>query len=402
MAKKKTSAKNKEEMKEESQDKVEKPSDEHEKQNRMKSFYIRTISTIAMLGGFALILFLGHAYCALFVISLLILGFKELKALKRKKEMDKNIPWFNVVNWYFLVWTITFILPLYFPNQTIFSIQNPLLLTFLEYHKLISFSMFIAGILLFTLSLEHGSYKYQFKMLGWTILVLLFVCIQTWSLIYNIYKGIYWFIFPWLCVVWNDIFAYIFGFFFGKTPLIKLSPKKTWEGFVGGAVITFIWAFIASMYLSSIPALACPQTNITFEPFAFPHCKPIALYLPTKRVLPFAILGIEHVWIAQVQLHSLVIAVFSSLIAPFGGFFASGFKRAFRIKDFGTTIPGHGGITDRFDCQLMMWMFTFVYLHEIVFRINPTVDGVMNTISKLTASEQMGVYNILRENLFNA
>lgn len=45
-----------------------------------------------------------------------------------------------------------------------------------------------------------------------------------------------------------------------------------------------------------------------------------------------------------------MIATFASLIAPFGGFFASGVKRAFRIKDFGDTIPGHGGITDRFDC----------------------------------------------------
>jgi len=36
--------------------------------------------------------------------------------------------------------------------------------------------------------------------------------------------------------------------------------------------------------------------------------------------------------------------VFASLIAPFGGFFASGFKRAFRIKDFGDLIPGHGGL----------------------------------------------------------
>ena len=35
-----------------------------------------------------------------------------------------------------------------------------------------------------------------------------------------------------------------------------------------------------------------------------------------------------------------------------GGFFASGFKRAFKLKDFGDTIPGHGGITDRFDCQV--------------------------------------------------
>jgi CDP-diglyceride synthetase len=35
-----------------------------------------------------------------------------------------------------------------------------------------------------------------------------------------------------------------------------------------------------------------------------------------------------------------------------GGFFASGFKRAFKIKDFGDTIPGHGGFTDRMDCQV--------------------------------------------------
>jgi len=44
-------------------------------------------------------------------------------------------------------------------------------------------------------------------------------------------------------------------------------------------------------------------------------------------------------------------ATFASLVAPFGGFFASGFKRAFNIKDFGHSIPGHGGMTDRMDCQ---------------------------------------------------
>jgi CDP-diglyceride synthetase len=32
----------------------------------------------------------------------------------------------------------------------------------------------------------------------------------------------------------NDVYAYVFGRFWGKTPLIKLSPKKTWEGFIGG------------------------------------------------------------------------------------------------------------------------------------------------------------------------
>jgi len=44
------------------------------------------------------------------------------------------------------------------------------------------------------------------------------------------------------------------------------------------------------------------------------------------------------------QFHTAAMAVFASVIAPFGGFFASGFKRAFKIKDFGDMIPGHGGL----------------------------------------------------------
>ena len=63
---------------------------------------------------------------------------------------------------------------------------------------------------------------------------------------------------------------------------------------------------------------------------------------------------------APFQLHCIVLAIFASLVAPFGGFFASGFKRAFNIKDFGDSIPGHGGMTDRMDCQFLMGLFTYV------------------------------------------
>jgi phosphatidate cytidylyltransferase len=51
------------------------------------------------------------------------------------------------------------------------------------------------------------------------------------------------------------------------------------------------------------------------------------------------------------QAHLFFLSCFASLVAPFGGFFASGFKRAFNVKDFGDSIPGHGGMTDRMDCQ---------------------------------------------------
>ncbi len=49
-----------------------------------------------------------------------------------------------------------------------------------------------------------------------------------------------------------------------------------------------------------------------------------------------------------------MLSLFASVIAPFGGFFASGFKRGFKIKDFGDSIPGHGGMTDRMDCQVSL------------------------------------------------
>ena len=58
--------------------------------------------------------------------------------------------------------------------------------------------------------------------------------------------------------------------------------------------------------------------------------------------------------VAMLQLHAIVLAMFASIIAPFGGFFASGFKRSFKIKDFGDSIPGHGGMTDRMDCQVLL------------------------------------------------
>ena len=54
------------------------------------------------------------------------------------------------------------------------------------------------------------------------------------------------FLLPATLIVINDIGAYFFGFFFGRTPLIKLSPKKTWEGFIGASVTTIISAFLVS------------------------------------------------------------------------------------------------------------------------------------------------------------
>ena len=95
-------------------------------------------------------------------------------------------------------------------------------------------------------------------------------------------------------------------------------------------------------------------------------------------------------------------ATFASLIAPFGGFFASGLKRTFNIKDFGDSIPGHGGMTDRMDCQFIMGFFSFMYYQSFIAVYKASVGGVIEmAISGLTAEEQMEVVKGLAKHLFN-
>lgn len=90
------------------------------------------------------------------------------------------------------------------------------------------------------------------------------------------------------------------------------------------------------------------------------------------------------------QFHTLVLATFASLIAPFGGFFASGLKRTFKIKDFGDSIPGHGGMTDRMDCQFIMGFFAYMYYHSFIAMNKANLGTVMETaITGLSHEEQI-------------
>ena len=130
------------------------------------------------------------------------------------------------------------------------------------------------------------------------------------------------------------------------------------------------------------------------------------------------------------QFHTLVFASFASLIAPFGksqvpknrspsknpppispqpntttktgGFFASGLKRTFKIKDFGDSIPGHGGITDRFDCQFIMGFFTFMYYSSFIATFRTSVGTVIEgAITGLSPEEQLQVVRGLAQYLVN-
>ena len=76
-------------------------------------------------------------------------------------------------------------------------------------------------------------------------------------------------------------------------------------------------------------------------------------------------------------------------------------QRAWGIKDFGDLFPGHGGIIDRMDCQVIMGGFAFVY-HTNFIKTWATVNTVMAAIAALSPDDQMLVYQNLRGMLSEA
>ncbi|MBE7173407.1 MAG: phosphatidate cytidylyltransferase [Williamsia sp.] len=114
--------------------------------------------------------------------------------------------------------------------------------------------------------------------------------------------------------IWiNDTMAYIVGSLIGKTPFSSISPKKTWEGTVGGAILC-----IAVVTLSL-------QSFISWK------------YL-------------------------LAISAICAIVGTAGDLLESKLKRMAGVKDSGQIMPGHGGFLDRFDSLLLATPFVWMYL----------------------------------------
>ncbi len=129
--------------------------------------------------------------------------------------------------------------------------------------------------------------------------------------------------FPWVLLalfvlVWtNDVFAYLIGSAFGKHKLYpKLSPKKTWEGSLGGFIFTLAAAWLFSFY----------ATNLALR---------------------------QWLWLGAII----------SVTANLGDLAESLLKRNAGRKDSGKILPGHGGVLDRFDAVLFATPFVFFYLY---------------------------------------
>lgn len=118
--------------------------------------------------------------------------------------------------------------------------------------------------------------------------------------------------------IWiNDTMAYIVGSFIGKTPISKISPKKTWEGTIGGIVLAIIVSFVFSGF----------ETG---------------------------------------TMETVIITMIAVIAGTFGDLLESKLKRLAGVKDSGSLMPGHGGFLDRFDSLLLAVPFVWLYVQLLM------------------------------------
>ncbi len=172
------------------------------------------------------------------------------------------------------------------------------------------------------------SRPFTLKNLGYSLAGLLYISLS-WGLMMDIrcrgmmFEGTFLSIdFGWItpiiliASIWiNDTMAYIAGSFIGKTPLTKISPKKTWEGTLGGALLAVVAVSITS----------------------------------------HAVFGTD--WLPVI-----IIPCIAAAAGTFGDLLESKLKRMAGLKDSGHIMPGHGGFLDRFDSLLLATVFVWVYI----------------------------------------
>ncbi|GAA5964031.1 hypothetical protein JCM8115_000876 [Rhodotorula mucilaginosa] len=417
---------------------------DHDPNKKLKAVLQRTVWGVVMAAGAIGLVCMGHVYVIALVFIIQAVVFKELTALfdagyahpphsaagaagadgettkvstrtpereaKRKGRKEERERWSRKMAWYFFAVTNYYLygesLIYYFKHiLTLQASFLPTAYTFAQHHRLISFGLYTIGFVSFVATLNRASLRRQFSLFGWIHMSLLLIVVSSHFIVNNILEGMIWFWVPISLVIVNDVAAYVCGMLFGRHQLIKLSPKKTVEGFVGALIVTMIFAYFWGTFFMRFNYMICPVQDLSTSVFSNIKCQPNHVFEWHRLPIPASVTALleqitrKHITAipyAPFQLHSIVLAAFASLVAPFGGFFASGFKRAAGIKDFGNSLPGHGGFLDRMDCQFLMGLFTFVYHSSLVREIHASPSQILSAFATLTTEQQVQVLEMLK------
>jgi phosphatidate cytidylyltransferase len=387
-------------------------------ESRLSKFATRCIAGLAMVFGSLSVIYAGHGWVIIMVMLVQVQVFREMLAVRYKQAKEKEIPLFRTTMW---VW---FFVAMQWSYGGV-SVRLLKIAGFIQgeaqalrYHTWISFGLYSAVFVVTVATMRKGSVKYQIGQLCWTIVTLCMVVLQTDSITTNIFRGLWWFVFPLSLVITNDVFAYFTGFCIGrkftKRPFLPfISPNKTWEGFVGGLVFTCVFGMFVPLLANYTWAqwFICPATPrsgvnslatlFVPSPKHVLRCEMPLIFQPASYEvgIPRMIMADASVslQLMPMQIHGLGLAIYASLVAPWGGFFASAIKRAYNKKDFDSFIPGHGGLTDRMDCQFIMALAAFVHYNTFVRATGGesllhTSDEIMQAVGMLALDQQQELY----------
>ena len=279
----------------------------------MNNFTQRTLTGI----GFVSILITGLIFHPIFFylvfLTIIILGLFEFYKLGKYSKIEPQ--YFPGIFLGVLIFTTSFLNAAKVIGPIAFIIIIPIiiLISIIELYRrtpkpLINIAYTIFGVIWIVVPFSMFNY-------------MAFIKIQDTELLNNILDIGYFFdhklILAFFILLWsNDTFAYLVGVSIGKHRLFeRISPKKSWEGFWGGLIMTIVISIILSKL--------------------------------------FNFYNIQH---------AISIALIISVFGTFGDLMESMFKRSIGIKDSGHILPGHGGILDRFDAVLLALPIIFVYV----------------------------------------
>ncbi len=315
---------------------------EQARQNESKLYKMLTRSFFAflMIIAFLLIVFVfGHVCVCSLVMVLQFLVYRELISLRYQtvvKLENNKLKWFRTIQWawFFVAMVYAYGSSWLKAPMGAFNFLNNMKTVLPAYGivdelsglQALSFALYSILFTITVLSFQKGLYQIQLVQLTWTCLTLIICVAQLKFAVFMIHEGLFWFLFPVSLVIANDTFAYFTGMAFGKkvfkSPLIQISPNKTWEGFIGALILTVVYAIYGSAAWGSIDFIRCgfDETHALEKK---KHCFSDVLFTANP----------ETGW-KPVQYHAISYALFASIIAPFGGFFASAIKRAFKVCFF--------------------------------------------------------------------